>query len=97
MRVLLSALLLLSLACPGPRADSLLPLPASLGGLGGPHFRLTWFAGPPSMLGGGPAYLILDRRLYSGCCSRTSTAWAWGLTTAGRCPSRRCRATGGRS
>ncbi len=66
MRVLLSALLLLFLACPGPRADSLLPLPASLGGMGGPHFRLTWFAGQPSMLGGGPAYLILDRRLYLG-------------------------------
>jgi hypothetical protein len=71
MRVILSALLLLSLACPGPRADgvhsaSLLPLPASLGGMGGPHFRLTWFAGQPSMLGGGPAYLILDRRLYLG-------------------------------
>ena len=50
MRVLLPALL----------------LPASLGGMGGPHFRLTWFAGQPSMLGGGPAYLILDRRLYEG-------------------------------
>jgi hypothetical protein len=34
--------------------------------MGGPHFRLTWFAGQPSMLGGGPAYLILDRRLYLG-------------------------------
>ena len=66
MRVLLSALFLLCLACPGLRADSLLPLPASLGGMGGPHFRLTWFAGQPSMLGGGPAYLILDRRLYLG-------------------------------
>ena len=66
MRVLLSALLLLCLACPCPRADSLLPLPASLGGMGGPHFRLTWFAGQPSMLGGGPAYLILGRRLYLG-------------------------------
>ena len=34
--------------------------------MGGPHFRLTWFAGEASMLGGGPAYLIVDRRLYLG-------------------------------
>jgi hypothetical protein len=34
--------------------------------MGGPHFRLTWLAGKPSMLGGGPAYLILDGRLYLG-------------------------------
>jgi hypothetical protein len=46
---------------------SLFPLPeARLGGMGGPHFRLTWFAGEASMLGGGPAYLIVDRRLYLG-------------------------------
>ncbi len=34
--------------------------------MGGPHFRLTRLAGQPSMLGGGPAYLILNRRLYLG-------------------------------
>ena len=39
---------------------------ARLGGMGGPHFKLTWFAGQPSMLGGGPAYLIVDRSLYLG-------------------------------
>jgi hypothetical protein len=52
-------LALLALFAPDLRADS-------LGGMGGPQFRLTWFAGQPSMLGGGPAYLILDRRLYLG-------------------------------
>jgi len=64
--LVLSVLILLCLAAPSPRAESLLPLPASLGGMGGPHFRLTWFAGQPCLLGGGPAYLILDRRLYLG-------------------------------
>ncbi len=63
---ILAILLLLGLASPALRADSLLPLPPSLGGMGGPHFRLTWLAGQPSMLGGGPVYLILDRRLYLG-------------------------------
>ena len=58
---------LLALAAPGLRAESLFPLPAArLGGMGGPHFKLTWFAGQPSMLGGGPAYLIVDRSLYLG-------------------------------
>jgi NAD-dependent dihydropyrimidine dehydrogenase PreA subunit len=62
----LPILLLLALAAPGLRAESLLPLPASLGGMGGPHFKLTWFAGQRAMLGGGPAYLIVDGRLYLG-------------------------------
>jgi len=65
---LLPALLLfLLLPLAGARADSLFPLPAArLGGAGGPHFKLTWFAGEPGMLGGGPAWLIVDRSLYLG-------------------------------
>lgn len=65
---LLPALLLfLLLPLAGAHADSLFPLPAArLGGAGGPHFKLTWFAGEPGMLGGGPAWLIVDRSLYLG-------------------------------
>ena len=69
--VLLAAWLLAFLsAAPVLSAESLLPLASSagstLGGTGGPHFRLTWFAGQPSMLGGGPAYIIVHRSLYLG-------------------------------
>ena len=38
----------------------------AVGGMGGPHFRLTYIAGSPTLLGGGPAYLILDSTLYLG-------------------------------
>jgi hypothetical protein len=64
-RALLAALLLLAAATALP-AKPLLALPEGWGGAGGPHFKLTWVAGQPAMLGGGPVYLIRNRVLWLG-------------------------------
>lgn len=60
---LLSVLLLAALSAAG--ADPLLPLPR-LGGAGGPDFKITLLDGKVAMLGGGPAYVVIDGSLWLG-------------------------------
>jgi hypothetical protein len=64
-RTILAAILLAAAAA-NLSAIPLLALPEPWGGAGGPHFKLTWLAGQPAMLGGGPVYLIRDRVLWLG-------------------------------
>lgn len=64
-RALIAALLLVATVT-ALSARPLLVLPAGWGGAGGPQFKLTWVAGQPAMLGGGPIYLIRDRLLWLG-------------------------------
>ena len=94
---------------PGLHAEtrSLFPLPeARLGGMGGPHFRLTWFAGEASMLGGTAALggmrepaagsagvFVLEPEAIAQVALGPYCRLGLGPPTAGRCPSRRSRAS----
>jgi hypothetical protein len=61
--ILPTILLLAALAAAG--ADPLFSLPR-LGGAGGPDFKITLLDGKVAMLGGGPAYVVLDGSLWLG-------------------------------
>lgn len=63
MKRAIVTVMLLAAAFAGADADPLLP---RLGGAGGPDFRITLLDGKVAMLGGGPAYVVIDGSLWLG-------------------------------